>query len=269
MSGRTESRRDRSRLDLAMVERGIVESRAKAQAMILANDVLVNGNTVSRAGAPVRPSDSITVRAPARFVSRGGEKLEHAIETFAIDVHGAVAADFGASTGGFTDCLLHHGAARVYAVDVGYGQLAERLRVDPRVVVLDRVNARNLEPLPEPIDIVTVDVSFIGLRLVLPAAIRVLGPDGVIVALIKPQFEAGKSDVGRGGVVRDPRVHRRVLDEVVASAGDLGLGVAGLTPSPLKGPAGNVEFLVYLRQGEAPEVIEPCINDALAIAERM
>lgn len=241
----------RRRLDQAMVERGLAESRARAQALILARDVLVNGETVSKAGAPVGPGDEVVLKAPPRFVSRGGEKLDHALTVFAVDASDMVAADFGASTGGFTDSLLQRGARRVYAIDVGYGQLAEKLRLDPRVVVMDRQNVRAISALPEPVDIVSIDVSFIGLHLVLPAARAVLAPDGEVVALVKPQFEAGRADVGKGGVVRDPAVHSRVLREVIAAADGLGLGVRGVTSSPLLGPAGNREFLIHLRPGAA------------------
>jgi 23S rRNA (cytidine1920-2'-O)/16S rRNA (cytidine1409-2'-O)-methyltransferase len=258
--------RERLRLDEALVARGLVETRSRARALILANDVLVNGVPVSRAGAPVRAADELALKAPPRFVSRGGEKLDHALTAFGIDVVGLRAADFGASTGGFTDCLLQRGAARVYAIDVGYGQLAEKLRTDPRVVVVDRENVRKLESLPEPIDLVTIDVSFIGLHLVLPAAVRVLEPTGEIVALIKPQFEAGRSEVGRGGVVRDPNTHRRVLQDVFDASIGLGLGVQGLSPSPLRGPAGNIEFLVRLKPGGASIDVGGSIERALAEA---
>ena len=257
--------RARRRLDEALVERGLVESRSRARALIMAADVLVNGTTETRAGAAVRAGDELTIKSPPRFASRGGEKLDHALEHFAIDVEGLTAADFGASTGGFTDCLLQHGADRVYAIDVGYGQLVTRLREDPRVVVLDRTNVRNLEVLPEPVDLVTIDVSFIGLHHVLPAARRVLSDGGRILALVKPQFEAGRSEVGRG-VVRDPEVHRKVLHGLFATAHDLDLGVTGLTPSPLRGPAGNVEFLALLTPRTASismdEVVERAINEA-------
>jgi len=236
-----------------------VESRSRARALILANDVLINGLPVSKAGAVVHADDAILLKSPPRYVSRGGEKLDHALKAFVVNVDGAVAADFGASTGGFTDCLLQHGATRVYAIDVGYGQLAERLRTDPRVVAMDRLNARSLELLPEPVDLVTIDVSFIGLRLVLPAAKRVLTQDGEIVALVKPQFEAGRTEIGRGGVVRDPKVHKRVLEEIFMMGEDLDLGVTGLTASPLRGPAGNIEFLAHLKPGE------PSIAGAVAI----
>jgi 23S rRNA (cytidine1920-2'-O)/16S rRNA (cytidine1409-2'-O)-methyltransferase len=253
----------RRRLDQAMVERGLAESRARAQALILAQDVLVNGAVVSKAGAPVGPDDEIVLKAPPRFVSRGGEKLDHALEVFHVDPGGKVAADFGASTGGFTDALLQRGATRVYAIDVGYGQLAEKLRLDPRVVVMDRQNVRAVTSLPEPVDIVSIDVSFIGLHLVLPAAKAVLAPHGEIVALVKPQFEAGRADVGKGGVVRDPAVHERVLREVVAAADALGLGVLGVTASPLLGPAGNREFLIHLKPGAVRIDAEEAISAAV------
>ncbi len=259
----------RARLDETLVLRGLAESRTRAQALILANDVLVNGVPVSRAGAPVKESDEIVLRSPPRFVSRGGEKLDHALAVFGIDVRGMTVADLGASTGGFTDCLLQRGAARVYAIDVGYGQLAERIRTDPRVVVMDRVNARHLDSLPEPIDLVSIDVSFIGLRLVLPTALRLIGEHGQIVALVKPQFEAGKAHVGRGGVVRDPVVHRRVLEELISFADKLGLGFVGMTVSPLKGPAGNVEFLIHLKPGVPLMPAASSIDDALALAAQL
>jgi 23S rRNA (cytidine1920-2'-O)/16S rRNA (cytidine1409-2'-O)-methyltransferase len=245
------------------VERGLAENRSRARALILAGDALVNGVAVTRAGARVNAGDDIALRRPPRFVSRGGEKLEHALEVFGIEVAGKVAADFGASTGGFTDCLLQRGAARVYAVDVGYGQLAERLRRDPRVAIMDRVNARTLERLPESVDVVCIDVSFIGLGLVLPAARRVLRDHGDIVALVKPQFEAGRAEVGKGGVVRNRETHRRVLGAVFAAAAELGLGVIGLTASPLRGPAGNVEFLAHLRPAAPSIAADPAIARAL------
>lgn len=253
----------RRRLDQAMVERGLAESRARAQALILAQDVLVNGVTISKAGAPVGPDDEIVLKAPPRFVSRGGEKLDHALTVFEVDVNDKVAADFGASTGGFTDALLQRGARRVYAVDVGYGQLAEKLRLDPRVVVMDRQNVRMVTALPEPVDIVSIDVSFIGLHLVLPAAKAVLAPEGAVVALVKPQFEAGRADVGKGGVVRDPVIHQRVLREVIAAADTLALGVHGVTASPLVGPAGNREFLIHLKPGTAGIDAEGAIDAAV------
>lgn len=258
--------RDWRRLDEALVERGLAENRSRARALIMAADVLVNGIPVNRAGAIIRDRDELSLKALPRFVSRGGEKLDRALDSFGIDAHDVVAADFGASTGGFTDCLLQRGAARVYAIDVGYGQLASRLRQDSRVVVIDRTNVRNLEFLPELVDLVTVDVSFIGLRLVLPAARNVLSNNGRIVALVKPQFEAGRSQVGRGGVVRDPLAHRSVLENLFATAQEHGLGITGLTASPLRGPAGNIEFLAELVPGVASIPMSDAIESALAEA---
>jgi 23S rRNA (cytidine1920-2'-O)/16S rRNA (cytidine1409-2'-O)-methyltransferase len=264
-SGQSGAARERRRLDEALVERGLVENRSRARALIMAADVLVNGVAVTRAGAPVQRSDEISLKAPPKFVSRGGEKLAHALSEFGIEVRDLIAADFGASTGGFTDCLLQGGAARVYAIDVGYGQLATQLRADPRVVVIERTNVRHLESLPEHVDLVTVDVSFIGLKLVLPAARKLLNESGRIIALVKPQFEAGRGDVGRGGVVRDPETHRRVLQVLFRTAEELGLGIVGLTVSPLRGPAGNIEFLAALM----PNVSSIAMNDAIerALAE--
>jgi 23S rRNA (cytidine1920-2'-O)/16S rRNA (cytidine1409-2'-O)-methyltransferase len=265
-TGRSRDARDRQRLDEALVERGLVENRSRAQALIMAADVLVNGSPVTRAGATVRSSDELSVKAPPKYVSRGGDKLDHALTVFGIEVGGLIAADFGASTGGFTDCLLQRGVARVYAIDVGYGQLATRLRSDPRVVVTERTNARHIASLPERVDLVTIDVSFIGLSLVLPAARKLLSEHGRIVALIKPQFEAGRDHVGRGGVVRDPRVHRMVLENHFATAAQLGLGVTGLAASPLRGPAGNVEFFVALEPNIPSIPMDDAIDGALAEA---
>jgi 23S rRNA (cytidine1920-2'-O)/16S rRNA (cytidine1409-2'-O)-methyltransferase len=249
-----------------MVKRGLAENRSRARALIMAADVIVNGVPVTRAGAIVRSSDDIFVKAPARFVSRGGEKLDHALTYFDLEVRDLVAADFGASTGGFTDCLLQRGAARVYAIDVGYGQLASRLRADPRVVVIERTNVRHLGSLPERVDLVTIDVSFIGLSLVLPTARNLLHDSGRIIALVKPQFEAGRAEVGRGGVVRDSRTHRRVMENFFATATEHGLGIIGLTASPLRGPAGNVEFLAALAPGVSSIPMNYAIERALAEA---
>jgi 23S rRNA (cytidine1920-2'-O)/16S rRNA (cytidine1409-2'-O)-methyltransferase len=258
----------RQRLDEALVVRGLVETRSRARALILARDVTVNGIVVDRAGANVRPSDALGLVEKARFASRGGEKLDHALDRFGIDVGGMVAADLGASTGGFTDVLLQRGAARVYAVDVGYGQLVERLRTDPRVVVMDRTNARHLDRLPEPIGFASVDVSFISLSLVLPAVARILESGGTCVPLIKPQFEAGRRDVGKGGVVRDPEIHRRVLLEVASAAHQEGFFVRSVTASPLRGPARNVEFLAHLSlDGETAPAEETTAMIAAALAE--
>jgi len=259
-------RSNRTRLDEDLVARGLVESRSRAQALIMAGDVLVNGAPVTRAGTPVKPADLVSLRARPRFVSRGGEKLAHALDAFQLDLEGSVAADFGSSTGGFTDCLLQFGAARVYAIDVGHGQLAMQLRNDDRVVAMDRTNVRFLESLPEPVDLVTIDVSFIGLKLVLPPAKSVLKPGGRIVALVKPQFEAGRDNVGRGGVVRDPEVHAHVLRQLFETASELNLGVMGLTASPLRGPAGNVEFLALLAANEPSLAVDEAVDAAIAMA---
>jgi 23S rRNA (cytidine1920-2'-O)/16S rRNA (cytidine1409-2'-O)-methyltransferase len=254
------------RLDEALVQRGLADSRSRAQALILAGDALVNGAPVIKAGAMVRGGDELAIKTPPRFVSRGGEKLDKALDAFGVDVAGASVADFGASTGGFSDCLLQRGASRIYAIDVGYGQLAERVRTDPRVVIMDRTNVRFVEALPEPVQLVVIDVSFIGLKLVLPSAKSVLTENGGIVALIKPQFEAGKGQVGKGGVVRDPAIHRRVLEEMFQHAADLDLGIVGLIDSPIRGPAGNVEFLVHLRPGAASIPRDAAIDRVIAAA---
>lgn len=260
-------RGDKVRLDLLLVERGLAPSREQARRWILAGEVRVEGRVADKPGHLVPRGAQVEVQATPKYVSRGGLKLEAALRRFPVPVQGAVAADFGASTGGFTDCLLQAGASRVYALDVGYGQLAWTLRQDPRVVVMERTNVRYLEALPEPVDLVTVDVSFISLRLVLPAAYRVLKPVGHVIALIKPQFEAGPQQVGKGGVVRDRRVHRQVLREVLRAAQDVGFVPLGLIPSPLRGPAGNVEFLAHLAkgwEGPAPDreaLVEGCLKE--------
>lgn len=262
----------RRRLDEAVVDRGLVETRSKARALILAGDVIVNGAPNLRAGTAVRDSDVVDLRAKPRFVSRGGEKLAHALEEFHLDIEQRVCADLGASTGGFTDCLLQNGALRVYAVDVGYGQLDSRLRDDPRVVVLERTNARYLESLPEPVSLVTIDVSFISLDLILPVAARLLSDGGWCVPLIKPQFEAGREEVGDRGVVRKPEVHRKVLTKVLTSAVDKGFTLKGLTTSPLRGPEGNIEFLASLlykgSDGDEmdPASVEELINGVMVTA---
>ena len=248
------------RLDKLLVDRGLSSSRERAQALILAAKVLVEGQQITKAGQKV-PADSNleVVGADLPFVSRGGLKLRHALENFGLDVKGLVGMDVGASTGGFTDCLLQYGARKVYAVDVGYGQLAWKLRQDPRVVVLERQNIRHLsrEQIPEPIQVATVDTSFISLRLVIPAVITFLDQHsglrtldspssrGNLVALIKPQFEAGRTQVKKGGVVRDPEVHRAVCDSIANFCQVLGFLVGGIIPSPILGPKGNVEFLLF------------------------
>ncbi len=236
----------KKRIDVLLVERELVETRQRAQALLLAGDVQVNGRRVDKAGTPVDENAEIAVRSPLKYVGRGGWKLEGALDAFQVDPTGKVCADLGASTGGFTDCLLQRGAARVYAVDVGYGQLAWKLRIDPRVVVLDRVNIRHLETLPEPVDLVTIDTSFISLSLILPTALRLLRSGGQAVALIKPQFEAGRDQVGKGGIVRDPRVHRLAIRHVIEHAASTGWQAYGLCRSPITGADGNVEFFVHL-----------------------
>jgi len=258
----------RKRLDIILVERELVDSRQQAQRLIMAGQVMVDDRVVDKPGTQVSQEADITLKETLPYVSRGGLKLEAALDRFAIEVTGVIAADVGASTGGFTDCLLQHGASKVYAIDVGYGQLAWRLRNDPRVVVMERVNVRYLESLPEPVDLATVDVSFISLELVLPPVISFLEPHGDIVALIKPQFEAGRKQVGKGGVVKDPAVHRAVLRKVLLWAEGHGLAVRGLIASPLKGPAGNVEFLAHLvhqEPGDSLLDIEAVVDDCLTV----
>jgi 23S rRNA (cytidine1920-2'-O)/16S rRNA (cytidine1409-2'-O)-methyltransferase len=258
----------KKRLDVLLVERGLVESWEQGKRLIMAGQVLVDGQVVDKPGMQVAGSADICLRASPPYVSRGGSKLEAALDSFAVPVADVVAADVGASTGGFTDCLLQRGARKVYAIDVGYGQLAWRLRQDPRVVVMERMNVRYLGSLPEPIDLATVDVSFISLELVLPSVIGWLKSAGAIIALIKPQFEAGRTEVGKGGVVKDPEVHRAVLRKILGWALDHGLAVRGVMASPLKGPAGNVEFLAHLSRGcgEASIEIEEAIAKCLDVA---
>ena len=247
---------DKTRLDLLLVERGLAETRQRAQAIIMSGQVYVREQKVDKAGAQVEADAPVEVRGQGlRYVSRGGLKLEKAMETFSgLALDGAVCADIGASTGGFTDCMLQNGAAKVYAVDVGYGQLAWSLRQDPRVVCLERTNARYLtrEQVPDPLDFASVDVSFISLRLILPALRALLKPEGQAVCLVKPQFEAGREKVGKKGVVRDPRVHLEVVERFLADAGDAGFSVKGMTFSPIKGPEGNIEYLAHLAPGAGP-----------------
>jgi 23S rRNA (cytidine1920-2'-O)/16S rRNA (cytidine1409-2'-O)-methyltransferase len=240
---------EKQRLDLLLVARGLAESRAKAQGLIMAREVTVNGDVIDKPGTRFVDTVEIILKAKPPFVSRGGEKLNGALHDFSYDVAGLICADVGASTGGFTDCLLQRGAARVYAIDVGYGQLAHGLRIDPRVVVMERTNARYLTSLPEPVQLVVMDASFISLRLLLPAVKLWLTPQADVIALIKPQFEAGKDSVGKGGVVRQVSVHERVIREVAEAAQNDGFQIIGLTRSALKGPAGNVEFLIWLHHG--------------------
>ena len=254
----------RERLDEAVVRLQLAPTRSKAKAMIMAGDVLVRGLPVLQAGHQVKSDDDISLKAKPRFVSRGGEKLDHALDEFGVGVEGSTCADLGASTGGFTDCLLQRGASRVYAVDVGYGQIDQRLRDDDRVVVMERLNARYLEELPELVDLVVIDVSFISLALILPVAKKLLTGTGACVPLVKPQFEAGKGEVGKGGVVRDPAIHRSVLEKTAGFAIDNGFRVLGVTRSPIQGPAGNIEFLMHFsaESGEPPD-LEPMFVKAL------
>ena len=241
----------RVRADVLVHERGLAESRARAQALILAGEVVAGDHRVDKPGQLLDPAVALRVKAGLKYVSRGGLKLEHALDTFDLSPQGLVCCDLGASTGGFTDVLLQRGAAKVYAVDVGYGQLHPRLRGDPRVAVHERVNARALTAaeLGEPCGAAVADLSFISLRLVLPALVGLLRErDAFCAVLVKPQFEAGRAEGGKGGVVRDPLVHARVVDEVSTQLGQLGLTVLGSTESPIQGPAGNREFIVAARR---------------------
>jgi len=261
-------RMKKKRLDVLLVERELVSSREKGQRLIMAGQVRVDGELSDKPGRQVPAEAAVTIDQGLPFVSRGGQKLAAALDHFELDVQGWTAADVGASTGGFTDCLLQRGASRVYAIDVGYGQLAWTLRQDPRVVVMERTNARYLEALPEPVDLVTLDASFISLKLLLPAAAGWLEGNGQAIPLIKPQFEAGRRQVGKGGVVRDPAVHRQVLMDILTWAKARGWGINGLTPSPLRGPAGNVEFLAQLKLGVLSTLeIKTTVEDVLQIVK--
>ncbi len=261
----------KTRLDTFLVSRGLAESRHKAQRLIMAGQVLVDDQVVDKPGRRVPDDARVTVSQGLRYVSRGGIKLEHALSRLQVDVMGKIVADVGASTGGFTDCVLQQGAQKVYAIDVGYGQLAWRLRQDPRVVVLERTNIRYLDSLPDPVDLATVDVAFISLKLVLPPVMDLLQPKGEILALVKPQFEAGREQVGKGGVVKDPAVHRAVLEDIATWAMTAGLRVRGLVTSPTTGPAGNVEFFSHLSKDERLQniAIEQAIPAVLAEAESL
>jgi 23S rRNA (cytidine1920-2'-O)/16S rRNA (cytidine1409-2'-O)-methyltransferase len=266
------------RLDVLLVERGLADSRAKAQALIMAGQVRVAGQVALKPATPVQPDSTLTVDAGPRFVSRGGEKLEGALKAFSLDVSGFTCADVGASTGGFTDCLLQHGAVKVYAIDVGKGILHWKLRNDPRVVVMEETNARFVESLPEQVDLVTVDASFISLKVLLPVINKWFLPsppsplpvgegrrgERNVIALIKPQFEAGKKEVSRGdGVIRDPEIHRRVLLEILNYAKNEGFGLRRLVKSPLLGPKGNAEFLVWLDVKPNEVSAEELVNDLM------
>ena len=257
--------KDKERLDVLLVERGLVETRTRARAYIMAGEVTVDGARVDKAGTQISRSAQIVLIAPMPYASRGGYKLAGALDQFGLDVTGQVAADVGACTGGFTDVLLQRGAARVYAIDVGQGQLVWKLRQDERVVVMERTNARYLDALPESVNLAVIDVSFISLKLILPAVRKWLAAEGQVVALIKPQFEAGPESVGKGGIVRDAAVHRAVLENVLGWVGDQGWRVGGLIQSPIQGTDGNVEFLVWLRTiGVEGQDIATLINAVLA-----
>ncbi|GAB4421418.1 MAG: TlyA family rRNA (cytidine-2'-O)-methyltransferase [Anaerolineales bacterium] len=252
-----------------MTERGLAESRAKAQAIIMAGQVRVDDQVTLKPATKVSTASVLTVDSGPRFVSRGGEKLDAALKAFGIDLAGLICADVGASTGGFTDCMLQRGAEKVYAIDVGKGILHWKMRNHPKVVVMEKTNARHVESLPEPVDFVTVDASFISLKILLPVIKNWLrssprlrhsspfgrgeGGEGEVLALIKPQFEAGRKDVSRGdGVIRDPEIHRQVLEDVLGFAQEAGFGAKGLVRSPIQGPKGNVEFLAWLGVGIPP-----------------
>ena len=242
----------KKRLDVLLTERGLAESRQKAQAVIMAGQVYSGERRLDKAGLALEEDTPLEIRGQTlRYVSRGGLKLEKAMTAFPITLAGKTAADIGASTGGFTDCMLQNGAARVYAVDVGYGQLAWAIRNDPRVVCLERTNARYLtaEQIPEPLDFASIDVSFISLGLILPALRPLLKEEGEVAALVKPQFEAGREKVGKKGVVRDPAVHLEVLEQFLRHAALADFSVKGLDFSPIRGPEGNIEYLGYLRTG--------------------
>ena len=247
------------RLDQLIFDQGYTESRERAKTTIMSGLVFVNGQRIDKPGTAVDPSAHIEVRGEAiPFVSRGGFKLDKALKVFPVDPAGKVCIDCGASTGGFTDVLLQHGAAKVYAVDVGYGQLAWKLRTDERVINLERTNLRYVGPeqIPEPLDLAVMDVSFISIRLVLPAVKQLLKPGADYICLIKPQFEAGKEEVGKKGVVRDPAVHEQVVRGILAFAKEIGFSVMGLDFSPIKGPEGNIEYICHLKNGlfESPMI---------------
>lgn len=242
--------KNKERIDQLLVARGLTESRSMAQRLVMAGRVRAAGELVHKPSAKVPADVVLEVEGSPRFVSRGGEKLESALEAFQIDVSKSVCADIGASTGGFTDCLLQRGARRVYAIDVGKGQLHWKLRQDERVVTLESTNARYLERLPESVSLITIDVSFISIKLLLGQATKWLDSEGQLVVLVKPQFEAGRDQIKKGGVVRDPSIHREVLLSSLKSAEQFGLFAHGLIRSPIRGPKGNQEFLLWLRSME-------------------
>ena len=258
---------DKIRLDIAVTQRGLAESREKAKALIMAGQVYLNGQKELKAGATVKPDDEIEVRGSRNpFVSRGGLKLEKAAEKFDIDLADCICMDIGASTGGFTDCMLTHGAKKVYSIDVGYGQLAWKLRTDERVVNMERTNFRYVthEQIPEDIDFASVDVSFISLKIILPVLRELLKGDGQAVCLIKPQFEAGREKIGKKGVVRDPQVHIEVIENIVAFALENGFDVKNLDFSPIKGPEGNIEYLMHIQKSDDPQKLCEITPEELA-----
>ena len=252
----------KTRLDVLLVEQGLLDSRQKAQAHIMAGLVFVNGQRVDKPGTAVANDAQIEVRGRALpYVSRGGLKLEKAMKTFPITLEGKICADIGASTGGFTDCMLQNGAVKVYAVDVGYGQLAWKLRTDERVVNMERTNIRSVTPdqLGEPIEFFSVDVSFISLHHIFPVAQAITTPDAMGVCLVKPQFEAGREKVGKNGVVRDPATHCEVLHNAMGYAAANGFAVRGLDFSPVKGPEGNIEYLMFVQKSDEPAVLDDSV----------
>ena len=241
----------KQRLDLLIVERGLAESREQAKRLILAGEVVVSGSAQVKPGQLISPDTEIVVKQPPRYVSRGGLKLEKALQVFQVDVRGRVAIDVGASTGGFTDCLLQHGAKFVYSVDVGHGQLAWKIRQDPRVCVIERTNIRTIDVnrFEPPVEIGVVDVSFISLQKVLPIVTQIVDPTGDVLVLVKPQFEAGREHVGKGGVVREARVHVQVLCDLIQFIHGRDQSVMGISYSPIRGPAGNIEYLIWFKAG--------------------
>lgn len=260
-------KKSRVRLDTLIFTRGLSESRERAQRLVLAGEVLINDQPATKPGQMVDPDCAITIKQGHKYVSRGGVKLSHALDRFKVDPTMSICADVGASTGGFTDCLLQYGAKKVYAIDVGYGQLAWKLRQDPRVITLERQNARYVDFLPEMIDIIVMDVSFISVEILLPVIKKWLSDEGQVIILVKPQFEAGRKDVGKGGVVRDAAIHRKILNRVSIAAITLGYQVKGVTVSPITGPKGNIEFLMHLvnNPGET-ECVDHLIDESIASA---
>ena len=260
---------EKLRLDVALTERGFADSREKAKALIMAGIVYVNNQKSDKAGNTVKPEDIIEVRGETlKYVSRGGLKLEKAVSSFSLDLDGYVCADIGASTGGFTDCMLQNGAQKVYAIDVGYGQLAWKLRTDERVINLERTNFRyvTVEQVPDLLDFASVDVSFISLSLILPVMRTLLKDGGTAVCLIKPQFEAGKENVGKKGVVREKSVHIAVIEKIIALVKENKFSLLGLDFSPVKGPEGNIEYLCYIRKTDFPENTVEITAEALVDA---